>query len=358
MFVISLAIILLYAISLIYSEAFWLFRGKKPTKHNKTNKHITLIVVCKDEEDNLPTLLKSIKEQIDEVNQIILASDHSKDKTFEIMQEFATSSDKTIAFQAQSNGKKRVLNEAVSQSKGEYIVFTDGDCILPTNYFKAIKCFLSTSECDMAIGSVAYRDCCSVFENLQSLDFASLQATTAYFAHSGNPIMCNGANLICKKSIWERAKERLHYEIPSGDDIFLLHYIKSIGGKIEYIVSPTTIIQTYPKHTIKDFFLQRKRWASKSGSYKDKTSIFIACLVLLANLVVAISMIASIIYPKMLFLWILKFTIDTVVVLPFLKHTNQLHLAFYLVPLSVIYPFYTIYIAFSGLFSNVKWKTA
>ena len=346
-------------VSLIYSEAYWLLHRKKKTNNTtfiQKEYSLTLIVACRNEEHRLPQLLSSITKQIDDIDQIIIVSDHSHDSTYELLLQFAQTNTKAIVFESLAEGKKNALKEAVTKASSEYIIFTDGDCILPPKYFKATKEFIANNPIDLAIGSVRYTECHSFFEQLQALEFASLQATTAYFTMCNHPIMCNGANLLCRKSIWEAAKEHLHTEQPSGDDIFLLHFVKKIGGKIGYLQSKECIVETFPKTTIKEFFEQRKRWASKSGSYSDRLTIFIACLVLAVNICVAICILLSPIIYSLQIIPAIKILIDTLIILPFLYHIGQIKLARHIIVLSVAYPFYIIYSALGGMLGVAKWK--
>lgn len=357
MFYISLLIVALYALVLLYGEAIWLFREKKLSER-LSEKTLSLIVACRDEAEYLPTLLDSIEPQMHHIDQLIFASDNSTDATFEILQEFAKKhGEKVLVFETLGEGKKNALREAVAKANGEYLVFTDGDSALNPSHFRELRRLLATkSDCDLAVGSVRYAKSKSLFGKLQALEFASLQASTAYTLAGGFPIMCNGADLVCKRDLWLSAQSHLHSEQPSGDDVFLLHFAKKQNKKIVYFASDRGIVETYPKPTLKGFLEQRKRWVSKSGGYRDLPTILVACLVLLANLLVALSVYLSPFVPKMFWVFAVKLVADTAILLPFLSYSRQLRLWIYILPLSIIYPFYIVYVSISGLFGSFRWK--
>lgn len=357
MFYISLLVVALYALVLLYGEARWLFRGRK-LSDRLSEKSLSLIVACRDEAERLPALLSSIEPQMRYIDQLVFASDNSTDGTFMVLQSFAKKhGEKVVVFETRGEGKKNALSEAVAKAEGEYLVFTDGDCVLNPSYFRELRRLLATrAGCDLAVGSVRYAVGGSLFGRLQTLEFASLQASTAYTLAGGFPIMCNGANLVCRRDLWLLAQSHLHSEQPSGDDIFLLHFAKKQNKNIVYFSSSKSIVETYPEPTLKGFLEQRKRWASKSGSYRDLPTIIVACLVLLANLLVAASLCLCPFLPKMLWVFAIKFAADTAILLPFLAYSRQLRLGVYILPLSVVYPFYIVYAAAGGLLGSFRWK--
>ena len=55
-------------------------------------------------------------------------------------------------------------NEAAKVAKGEYLIFLDSDCLIPSGYLKAIDAFLETNKVDLFGGPDAARD---DFTNLQ-----------------------------------------------------------------------------------------------------------------------------------------------------------------------------------------------
>ena len=77
-----------------------------------------------------------------------------------------------------------------------------------------------------------------------------------------------------KGGIYDRHTENLHYEIASGDDIFLLHSLKKqTDSKILWLESTDAIVTTEASPTISSYLKQRKRWISKSKAYTDRNTI-------------------------------------------------------------------------------------
>ena len=88
---------------------------------------------------------------------------------------------------------------------------------------------------------------------------------------SGWPLICNGANIAYRKKVFNEVgglKDNLH--LASGDDEFLMQKIaRETKYKIRFCPEREAVVLTEPSNTLKSFYNQRKRWASKSLYYKD-----------------------------------------------------------------------------------------
>jgi len=128
----------------------------------------------------------------------------------------------------------------------------------------------------------------------------SLQGITAGTAALDNPVMCNGANLGVSKEAWLRNSGRLHDEIVSGDDIFLLHSLKlNKTGAIRWLESADAAAETPGSADIVSFLRQRGRWISKAGYYKDQYTKLLAIVTFVTILAQFLLFIGSFFYPAL-----------------------------------------------------------
>lgn len=317
---------------------------------------LSLVVCCKNEENNLPKLLASIEPQADSVEQIILASDHSTDQTLAILENFARHHPNTTVFETSGSGKKNALKEAVGRSKSQYIVCTDADCLLPERYLDSVKHFLSVHRPDLMIGAVRYTYPRSIFGRLQALEFASLAATTKATAIGGFPIMCNGANIAFSRIMWQKAQNHLVEAERSGDDMFLLHYVKKIKGKILFFDHSEGFVETSALERWSDFYNQRKRWTSKSSRYTDPQTIAVAMIVAFMGVAMALSIVLAFADIRFVRLFFVKMLVDSALVVPFLCYSKQKKLIKYIPLLAVIYPFYILITILGGFWGSFRWK--
>jgi len=92
---------------------------------------ISIVIPTFNEQDYLPRLLKSIKNQEFHDFEIIVADNNSSDKTCEIAKRFEA---KIVEGGLPSVAR----NRGAAASKGEYLLFLDADTILPDNFLERL----------------------------------------------------------------------------------------------------------------------------------------------------------------------------------------------------------------------------
>ena len=352
--------LILYTLFVIICVFGWFSVKSYKITENQRNITFSAIICCKNEQENLPFLLRSLESQVADIEQIIFANDNSTDETLKILQEFLNKFPNVKVFSTNGFGKKNALKEAMQFVENEYVITFDADCIIPQNYFLLVKNFLAQNQPDLMVGGVKFTENRSFFQKLQALEFASLIVSGAGAALAKKPIMCNGANLAFRKEIWQNAENHLVEQEISGDDVFLLHYVKKIGGKIVFLKAKDAFVETFAAKNFNEFMRQRQRWASKSRSYSDKQTIFAALLVFMINFLIISAAVcaffSTIIFKIFLFAFFLKMLIDSILLIPFLIFTNQKKLIKFIPILSIFYPFYIVFTAIYGIFGKIKWK--
>lgn len=361
------ALILFLCIRLYYPKKY------PPEDSIDTDGRLAIVVACKNEEDNLPLLFSSIERQHSMPKEIIFVDDNSTDNTFAILLDFAKKLPNVIVLQSAGNGKKAALIEGVKHCTAKYVLFTDADCILPDEYCLNAKIFLTTHSVDMLLGGVKLHYLSSNFEGdfsvktdisdfalnplkaFEILDLGSLQAVSAGSAMMGCPIMCNGANMIVRRDIYLEHISGIRTDIPSGDDMFMLHNIKASNGKIFYLFRPELIISTRGNDNPLSFFTQRKRWIGKLPAYTDKFTVVTATITAVTNIMLTALYIASIFNSGFLLMaamaYIIKLIVDCIAIIPYLKTINKRNLLYYMPLMSIFYPFY---VTFTGIVSVIS----
>jgi hypothetical protein len=164
--------------------------------------------------------------------------------------------------------------------------------------------------------------------------------------------MCNGANLAFTKEVYNRYSGNLHDELISGDDVFLLHEIKSDpGNKIMWLESAEARVSTNSSETVSAFFRQRARWISKTGAYKDKFTRVLGIATFAAVFLQLFLLIAGIF--SSVYLWVflaaflIKLFVDYLIVMnTAIRYCKRKLIKWF--PLSgVIYPFYVLLVVIS-----------
>lgn len=245
----------------------------------KTN--ISIIAPARNEADAIEACLQSILTQNYPANsyEILIVDDHSTDATPQIVLQLAKQFPqiKLIAladFVDEKNSKsfkKKAIETALKQAKGELIVTTDADCIVPPNWLALIASYYETKNPKFIAAPVNFYQEKSALERFQSLDFIGMMGVTGAGIQGNFMNMCNGANLAYPKSAFYAVNgfEGIDH-VASGDDMLLMQKIAAkFPDQIGYIKNPAACVLTHAKPTWKTFLNQRIRWASKSGSYKE-----------------------------------------------------------------------------------------
>ncbi|WP_406682660.1 glycosyltransferase [Seonamhaeicola sp. MEBiC1930] len=374
MVILSILIIFSYLL-LIGSFAFGFDKVKTFHLENKPAKNtFSILIPFRNEAEHLPELLKSISqlEYPQYLFEIIFIDDDSDDESVEIIKQVLdtlsqrenTQTDvKIIKNERHSNSpKKDALTSAIKQTKHEWIITTDADCILPKYWLSSYDEFIQQNNSKCIVAPVTYNSTNTFLNRFQLLDFLSLQGATIGGFGINKPFMCNGANFAYKKSAFnEVGGFEGNSNIASGDDIFLLEKIvKAYPKSIHYLKSEPAIIITKPQPTWKLLFEQRLRWASKTSAYSNWFGKLTGVIVLLANALVLVLALLSVlgVFKLKIFTYLLfiKFNLDFILIYKTASFFNQKDALLSYIFAFILYPFFSVYIAFLSTFKTYKWK--
>ena len=361
--VITLLLVLYSILILAFIIGFYL--QKEIILEEKSNPHtaFSIVIPFRNEEENLLALLKSIAQlnYPTHLFEILLIDDESTDQSVAIIKEFQNSHSLSLNPKILNNQrktgspKKDALCLAINKSKNEWILTTDADCIIPSNWLLLYEQQIQLSSASFIAGPVSFLEGSNYFlDAFQKLDFLSLQGATIGSFGLRKPFMCNGANLAFKKSEFiKHSGYTGNTEIASGDDLFLMQkFIQDNTEKVAYLKSKEAIVQTQQQKSWSALFEQRKRWAAKSSAYKNWFGILVSWLVFLANL----AFIVALFYPKTYYFLILKIIVDFILIAQaalFLKQKNVLKSYLWC---ALGYPLFTLVIVLSSQFSHYTWK--
>ena len=152
-------------------------------------------------------------------------NDFSTDRTVEVVKQFRQGNIKLIHLEDHvgKNGinsyKKKAIEIAISQTKGDLIVTTDADCIAGKEWLKSIASFQAKNKAVFIAAPVRMEADKSLLSIFQALDFLTLQGITAAAVQQKKHSMCNGANLAYLKSAYHAVDGFKGIdEIASGDE--------------------------------------------------------------------------------------------------------------------------------------------
>jgi cellulose synthase/poly-beta-1,6-N-acetylglucosamine synthase-like glycosyltransferase len=330
------------------------------------NRFLSVIVPARNEKKNISFLLDALSQQTYPKNlfEIIIVDDFSTDTTVEIAKKNSLPNLVLIQPEVSSefSSKKRSIETGIRKAKGELIVTTDADCIPTKNWLETINNFYVKNDAAFIAAPVKFSHNKSLPQLFQSLDFLTLQGITAASVSASFHTMCNGANLAYKKQAFQNVNgfEGID-KVASGDDMLLMHKIwKKYPGKTLYLKNMEAIVTSQPMLSWKDFFMQRKRWASKTLVYDDYRIIIVLAFVYLLNCLFIALIIASF-FNSFYWCYVLGFwLIKTVIELPFVysvaKFYNEQKLVKFLFAFQPLHIFYTVFVGLVSQFGKYEWK--
>ncbi len=193
---------------------------------------VSVVIPAYNEEDFIENCVKSILQQDDLPDEIIVVDNNSSDNT---------------PFLAQKNGvkvakeKKQGLtyarNKGFDIAKYEIIARCDADVIVPSNWIKRIKYNFENKKIDALSGPVTFYDLA-----VKSTIPVRAYSKSLKLLLKGDRVLI-GPNMAITKSMWERVKDSVNSDDSRVlEDVDLSINIVRAKGKIEY--DPQLIVKT------------------------------------------------------------------------------------------------------------------
>jgi cellulose synthase/poly-beta-1,6-N-acetylglucosamine synthase-like glycosyltransferase len=343
-------------------------RVKRPEiKHSGLTTRVTILIAARNEEEKIHLTIEDILAQDypKELTEIIIADDHSTDRTSEIISSYAARGVKLLQLKEDkplNSYKKKAIAEAIRLSTGELMVATDADCRMSKKWLSSIVGYYEMHNPVMISSPVSYFEEKTLFERMQTLEFYTLVATGAAFIGNKHASTCNGANLAYRKDVfYEVDGFKGIDDLASGDDELLLQKVAVVyPGKIGFLKLYDAIVYTHAKANLQEFLQQRRRWASKSVKYKDKKVVAVVVGLWVFNVSVFLNFLGGF-YNSAFFevcgLQLLMMALlELILLLPvtlFFRRTSLLILIIISIPLYVAY---FVYIGLIGNKGKYLWK--
>ncbi len=370
--VITFVLLLGYTALLLYYRAAWQSIPQWTASRGLFTTRVTIIIPARNEADNILPCIRSILAQPYPAHllELIVADDFSTDATAALVRSLNHPSVRLLQLADYvttpiNSYKKKAIETAIAESGSDLIITTDADCIAPPQWLATLVSFYEQYRPAFIAAPVVFTDQPGFLSIFQSLDFMTLQGITGASVHRRFHAMCNGANLAYERQAFNAVdgfKDINH--IASGDDMLLMHKISQrYPDRVLFLKSPDAIIKTHPAATLRAFFQQRIRWASKADKYDDKRIFYVLLLVYMLNvLLLALPVMALFAKDALLIFegWAILLGIKTIAELFYLYpvaafFTKQKQLRWFVIaqPFHIIY---TVIAGWLGKFGTYQWK--
>lgn len=331
---------------------------------NRTYKpSVSVVIAARNEESNIRACLESVsmltyeKELLD----VIVVNDRSTDATHALIQEAATRHAFIKLVNAiedpsgKLKGKTNAIAQGIDASRGEIILFTDADCIVPQQWVEETVKYYSEENVGLVAGFTSLRAKNS-FEGIQALDWFVLFSIAAATIRLHFPVTAVGNNLSVRRTAYEEVGGYRNIPFSITEDYALFHAITSTGSwKAKFPIDPQTLVESLPCSSWEELFRQKKRWFTGGAEMNLKSIMlfatgFVLKSLLLLNLL--FSGVAAVLVPLLV-----KCIADYLLVHPALTAFRKGKLLKYFLPFELYYTCYVVLFPPLVVFNrNVRWK--
>ena len=295
-----------------------------------------------------------------------MVDDRSSDGTAAILAEYAArlKGFRYLSLSETAAGfspKKYALSQGLQIATGEIIVTTDADCIMGPGWISALMAEFGP-DTGLVSGLTSYYDAgTGAWQGVQALEFFSYAVVAAALIGLKFPVNGNANNLAYRREVFDAvAGFASHGGIVSGDDDFLIQSIHKQGRwSIRYSVQPDSQVRTEPPLSVRHFWEQRKRWASKCSLYQPKQTAFLA-IIFAYYAVIPLAMLAGIFGRHWLYAgiasWCVKTGSDWFVMRRAAKLFGKEGLMRWFVPTALLHIPLILAAVVAGSFGEFTWK--
>jgi cellulose synthase/poly-beta-1,6-N-acetylglucosamine synthase-like glycosyltransferase len=373
--IISIAFSALYLWLILYFLVGWMkldSNGAKAPAQTRPLPFISVIIPVRNESAHIQDCLKAVIAQNypQHLYEIIVIDDYSTDETYTLACDIERDNLLVLSLAKYFGGasekfpnKKKALSIGVKNAKGALIITTDGDCTMGENWLGTMVGYYLQHDFLFLTGPVMLRPARGLPGLFQQVDVMNMLGITGGTIANGYPTMCNGANLLYEKKIFNRVDGyKGNTDIPTGDDIFLMQKIEmAFPDPIGFVKNMDACVYSKPESTFADFVAQRVRWTSKSTAFQKRSVTAILMFAYLFNLLILIFI--PIAFERFELAWLplalafgTKFVMDlafNIAVTAFFKKRALMLLLPIFEPLHIIY---IVCIGVLGLSGKYTWK--
>jgi len=242
---------------------------------------VSIIIAARNEEEHIGACLESIVRLTypQDLLEVIVVNDRSTDRTSDIVNGFADRHAHIRVLQIGKEtelppGKANAVMSAIDVSRGEILMFTDADCIVPPAWVENTVSHYSDSSVGVVAGFTSLAGD-SPFAEMQALDWFVLSSVAAATTRLGLPVTAVGTNLSVRRSAYDSVGGYRKIPFSVTEDYALFHAITTSGKwKARFPMDITTLVTSTPCLSIGQLFSQKKRWFT-GGRGMDAKSLLI-----------------------------------------------------------------------------------
>lgn len=189
--------------------------------------------------------------------EVIAVDNGSSDGTYDVLQKMAlsyTAQQSLIVTQCVTPGSYAARNHGLTIATGEYVAFTDSDCIVSKQWLSVLIETIQKEAGDVIIaGKMSFFPDQSKTTEQSAIDFENLFSMKQdENARNGK---CITANLFCSMALLQKHKG-FDQKLKSGGDVEFSTRIVKSGGRVVYC---DNALVKHPSRNVHELIIKRKR---------------------------------------------------------------------------------------------------
>lgn len=248
----------------------WLINYQDINHKYSETPFVSILIAARNEENNLSDCLESILKvnYPEDQYEILVGNDGSEDRTGEIAEAYSARHSQVKCFpisnnKIQGNGKANVLAQLARKAKGEFLMVTDADIMVPESWIKSMLDGIDRDTAIVTGTSIVGGD--SLMAYFQQIEWLFATGMLKVVSDLKVPVTTMGNNMLIKKDVYEEigGYEALPFSVT--EDLELFNHVKKKYKTVNLFNSKVLNISK-AQSTFTDLLVQRKRWMR--GAFK------------------------------------------------------------------------------------------
>ncbi|HTX17975.1 MAG TPA: glycosyltransferase [Bacteroidota bacterium] len=323
---------------------------------------VSIVMAARNEEANIGASLDSLLsvEYPPEKLEIVVVDDSSTDRTLELMNLRLLGHPNCRIIQARQGidhlkGKANAIAQGIDVAKGEIILMTDADCVVPTTWVKGTVEHYADNVGVVAGLTLLHPN--GWFAGMQSLDWAYILAVASAAMSLKKPLSCIGNNFSFRKRAYDDIGGYRKVPFSVTEDFALFKAMTGSGRwEYRYPLDRKTLVFSRACESMGALFRQKRRW----GVGGKDIPLFGLSIMAIAFCFHALLLFGPFLRPPIALLAtgvLVKFLLDGVLVAIPLKRTGQFSQFRYFLIFEIYFVVYVLILPFSVfLGGRVHWK--
>lgn len=231
----------------------WLIGATLWASRRKTNNQVqgavAVVLSARNEADSIEAAIQSIAKCITGTLdvEIIIVDDHSTDNTASIVNKLAQADSRIKLVRApddphEHGSKKRALTSAINLSHAEFILLTDADCIVPTQWIQSIMSEFFDPKVGAVFGASMPIRNSSWIAMTHWTERLMVNISMAAAAGFNSPASACGHSIAYRRFAFEAIGGFAYPTLPYGDDDLTVQAIAKSGWKVCFLSNSESVV--------------------------------------------------------------------------------------------------------------------